>query len=61
MWHDLLVAFSLVLVIEGVMPFLAPDAMRRVMLEVARQDSRNLRLAGLASMIVGVALLYLFN
>ncbi|MGB5832552.1 MAG: DUF2065 domain-containing protein, partial [Thiohalocapsa sp.] len=55
MWHDLLVAFSLVLVIEGVMPFLAPDAMRRVMLEVARQDSRNLRLAGLASMIVGVA------
>ncbi|MGB5832586.1 MAG: DUF2065 family protein [Thiohalocapsa sp.] len=31
------------------------------MLEVARQDSRNLRLAGLASMVVGVALLYLFN
>ncbi|KAA6186312.1 DUF2065 domain-containing protein [Thiohalocapsa marina] len=61
MWHDLFVALALLLVIEGVMPFLAPDAMRRMLLEVARQDTRSLRIAGFASMLGGVALLYLIN
>lgn len=61
MWHDLLVALALVLVIEGVMPFLAPTMMRRMLLEVSRLDNRSLRLSGLISMLVGVALLYLFN
>jgi uncharacterized protein YjeT (DUF2065 family) len=61
MWHDLLVAVALLLVIEGVMPFLAPNAMRRMLLEVAGQSNRSLRIAGLASMIGGVGLLYLIN
>ena len=61
MWHDLLVALSLMLVIEGVMPFLAPEALRRMLLEVSRQDNRSLRIAGLASMVGGVGLLYLIN
>lgn len=61
MWHDLFVALALLLVIEGVMPFLAPDAMRRMLLEVARQDNRSLRIAGLVTMISGVGLLYLIN
>jgi uncharacterized protein YjeT (DUF2065 family) len=61
MWHDLLVALSLMLVIEGVMPFLAPEALRRTLLEVSRQDNRSLRIAGLASMVGGVGLLYLIN
>ncbi|MGD8206484.1 MAG: DUF2065 domain-containing protein [Thiohalocapsa sp.] len=61
MWHELFVAFALLLVIEGVMPFLAPDTMRRMLLEVAAQGNRSLRIAGLASMIGGVALLYIIN
>lgn len=61
MWHDLLVALSLMLVIEGVMPFLAPDALRRMLVEVSRQDNRSLRMAGFASMVGGVGLLYLIN
>lgn len=61
MWHDLLVALALLLVVEGVIPFLAPDTMRRMLIEVARQDSRSLRIAGLASMLGGVGLLYLIN
>jgi hypothetical protein len=52
---------ALLLVVEGVVPFLAPNTMRRMLLEVARQDSRSLRLAGLASMLGGVGLLYLIN
>jgi hypothetical protein len=61
MWHDLLVALALLFVIEGILPFLAPGLMRRMLLEVARQDNRSLRLTGLFSMLAGVALLYLFN
>lgn len=61
MWHELLVALALLLVIEGVLPFLAPSLMRRVMLEVAQQSNRSLRLSGLVSMLAGVAFLYLIN
>ena len=61
MWHELLVALSLMLVLEGVMPFLAPNALRRMLLEVSRQDNRSLRISGLASMVGGVGLLYLVN
>jgi uncharacterized protein YjeT (DUF2065 family) len=58
MWHDLLVALALVLVIEGVWPFLSPSGMRRALLAVAKEDDRTLRIAGLISMVAGVALLY---
>jgi hypothetical protein len=59
MWEDLLVALALVLVIEGVWPFLSPDGVRRALLLMAEQDDRSLRSAGLVSMLAGVALLYL--
>ncbi|WP_058557074.1 DUF2065 domain-containing protein [Thiohalocapsa sp. ML1] len=61
MWHELLIALALVFVMEGVMPFLAPTMMRRMLLEVSRLDNRSLRVSGLISMLIGVALLYLFN
>jgi hypothetical protein len=61
MWHALLLALSLMLVIEGLMPFLAPDLFRRLLLQVAAQDARQLRLSGLVSMLSGVGLLYLIN
>ncbi len=61
MWHDLLVAVALVLVIEGIFPFLHPSGMRRMMLLLSQTDDRFLRVAGLTSMIAGVALLYLLR
>jgi uncharacterized protein YjeT (DUF2065 family) len=61
MWHELLLALALLFVIEGIIPFLAPGLLRRMLLEAARQDDRSLRLTGLASMIAGVAFLYLIN
>ena len=61
MWHDLLVAIALVFVIEGIWPFLSPDGMRRALLMVAAQDDVSLRATGLASMLAGVAVLYLVN
>lgn len=61
MWHDLLVAVALLLVIEGVLPFLSPRTVRQVLLQMADMDDRLLRLTGLASMISGVILLYVLR
>ena len=61
MWHDFLVAIALVLVIEGVMPFLSPDAVRKALLVVAQMDNGALRFTGLTSMVLGVVLLYIVN
>ncbi|MCU7852439.1 MAG: DUF2065 domain-containing protein [Candidatus Thiodiazotropha sp. (ex Monitilora ramsayi)] len=61
MWHDLWVAMALLLVLEGVWPFLSPDSMRQMLLMVAQQENRSLRISGLVSMVFGVLLLYLVN
>ena len=61
MWHDLLVAIALLLVVEGIMPFLNPPGMRRVLLQISQMDDRSLRFAGLTSMVLGVLLLYFIN
>ena len=61
MWHDLWVAMALLLVIEGIWPFLSPDSMRQTLLTVIQMDNRSLRIAGLVSMVCGVLLLYFVN
>lgn len=61
MWHEIKIALCLVLVIEGVMPFLSPGAWRGMVVTAARMNDRGLRLAGLASMLAGTLLLYLVN
>jgi uncharacterized protein YjeT (DUF2065 family) len=58
MWHELLVAIALMLVIEGILPFLSPQSMRRALAQMAQLDDRTLRTAGLISMALGVILLY---
>ncbi|WP_091332012.1 DUF2065 domain-containing protein [Allochromatium warmingii] len=59
--HDLLVALSLVLIIEGIWPFLNPASFRRLLALIADESERALRLTGLVSMILGLGLLYLVN
>ncbi|MCF6283019.1 MAG: DUF2065 domain-containing protein [Candidatus Polarisedimenticolaceae bacterium] len=61
MWDSLWMATALLLVIEGIFPFLDPKGMRRSMLMIAELDDRTLRVIGLFSMLGGVALLYLVN
>jgi uncharacterized protein YjeT (DUF2065 family) len=58
MWHELITAASLVLVIEGILPFLSPDRWRRLAISIARVDDRTVRFIGLASMLMGTAMLY---
>jgi uncharacterized protein YjeT (DUF2065 family) len=57
--NDFLAAVALMLVIEGVLPFLSPSLMRGVLLQMIQMDDRALRITGLISMISGVILLYL--
>jgi len=59
MWGNLLDAFALLLVLEGIMPFLRPSSVRRLLARVNELGDGALRIAGLASMVVGVVLLYL--
>jgi uncharacterized protein len=59
MWKELAVALCMVLVIEGILPFLSPRRWRSVA-EIARQvDDSTVRMLGLASMVAGTMLLYL--
>jgi hypothetical protein len=58
-WSDLFAALALVMIIEGLLPFANPGAMRRAMLMLAGLDEGRLRTAGLVSMIAGLLLLYL--
>lgn len=58
MWQDFLAAISLVLVIEGMLPFIKPETWRRTMGRIADQPNQALRLMGLMSMLIGVMLLY---
>ena len=61
MWHDLAVAVCLVLVIEGLTPFISPAGWRNMVLAAVRMNDRELRLAGLGSMLLGTILLYVVN
>jgi uncharacterized protein YjeT (DUF2065 family) len=54
----LLAAVALMLVIEGIVPFLKPDAIRRALALMSQMDDRTLRISGLASMFAGLVLLY---
>jgi len=58
-WSDLGAAFALYLVLEGLMPVLNPKGMKKTMMLFAALADRHLRVAGLASMLFGAALLYI--
>lgn len=58
-WDDLLTAFALVLIIEGLLPFTVPEKIKDVYRSLQQASSNNLRMMGLASIIAGLVLLYL--
>lgn len=58
---DLLAALALVLVLEGLLPFLNPERYRRMLTLAMRMDRQTLRFMGLTSMTIGVLLLYIFK
>ena len=57
----LVAALCLVMVIEGIMPFISPRSSRKLAVNIAQLDDRTLRIVGLFSMLVGVGLLTLIR
>lgn len=52
-------AVALMLVIEGILPFLAPAAWRETFRRMTEMSDGQLRFVGLSSMLGGLLLLYL--
>ncbi len=58
-WADFVAALGLLFVIEGIFPFLNPGGIRRALGRITAMDDATLRVAGAASMLAGLALLWL--
>ena len=56
-WQDLFAACALYLVLEGLLPALAPARFREAVRGLANLDDRALRVMGIGSMIAGALLL----
>jgi uncharacterized protein len=56
---DLLAALGLFLVLEGIAPFINPQGVKRTFAKLLEVRDRELRIAGLGSMLVGVIILFL--
>lgn len=54
-------ALALMLVIEGLLPFLAPGAWREVFRKVLTLSDGQIRFVGLTSMLAGIVLLVLLR
>jgi uncharacterized protein YjeT (DUF2065 family) len=61
MLNLLLLAFALMLVIEGLLPFLAPRVWRDSFRRVTELGDGQIRFIGLSSILVGVLLLTVFR
>jgi uncharacterized protein YjeT (DUF2065 family) len=61
MLNLLLAAFALMLVLEGLLPFLAPKVWRETFRRVIEFSDGQIRFIGLSSMLVGIVILTLFR
>ena len=61
MWHELAVAFCLLLVVEGIIPFVSPGRWRKMLLVLDQVDDNTMRMIGLGSMLTGTVLLLIIN
>jgi uncharacterized protein YjeT (DUF2065 family) len=61
MAEDLLTALALVLIIEGLMPLLAPAVWQRAMQELSKYNPRVIRIGGIISLLAGAVLLQLVH
>ena len=58
-FSDLVAALALLFVFEGIMPFVNPGGLKKALAKLLTVGDRELRIAGLGSMLVGVLILFL--
>lgn len=59
MMVEILTAFALFLVIEGMIPFVGPRWYRQIVAQMSELSDNHLRVVGLVTMIAGLGLLFL--
>ena len=57
LWSLLLIAVGLMLVLEGLLPFVSPERWRAVFERAAKLSDGQLRFLGLTSLVVGCGIL----
>ena len=58
-WTEILTACALVLVIEGILPFVGPNRYKQLVAQMVRLSDNKLRTFGLTAMIAGLVLLFI--
>jgi uncharacterized protein YjeT (DUF2065 family) len=61
MGSDLLTALALVLIIEGLLPGIAPTAWLKAMTNAAKMGPKGIRVAGFICMLSGALLLFILT
>lgn len=61
MSSHLLLAFGLMLVLEGILPFVAPTSWRETFRRLIQLTDGQIRFIGLTSMLIGLILLMIFS
>ncbi|WP_079434944.1 DUF2065 domain-containing protein [Zoogloea sp. LCSB751] len=61
MGRSLILAFALMLVLEGVVPFIAPALWRETFARLVRMADGQIRFVGLGSMLLGLVVLFVFS
>ena len=61
MGSSLFLAFALMLVLEGLLPFVAPKMWRETFTRLVRMSDGQIRFIGLSSMLVGLLVLIVFS
>ncbi|TBR44722.1 DUF2065 domain-containing protein [Marinomonas agarivorans] len=56
--QSLLIGASLLMIFEGILPFISPKLWRQLMHKAIQSSDANLRILGIASMLLGLCLLY---
>jgi uncharacterized protein YjeT (DUF2065 family) len=54
-------AFALLLIIEGLLPFIAPQFWQKTMRDLSQFNPRTIRVGGIISMLAGAFLLQFLN
>lgn len=57
-WSEILTAVALLLVIEGMLPFVRPSRYKQLVAQIVRLTDSQLRTYGLSAMIAGILLLF---
>ena len=60
MWQEIVTAIALVLIIEGIIPFVSPLRFKNFVERMSQLKDNNLRFIGLISMLIGLLLLFFF-